>query len=344
MTFAMGFLLSPEISEDTSSRDGATFHMGYIQFEEDVGLSDVINFVGIKFMHFLIANDMYYYISEFEKFCLDDSFIYYLTGIPTEPMEVQSDNTYIITDGMSVNQRRSTTLDGVVPPEQNDKEEFSEAEERSETMNHSYASSSMSSMTAGNQGSNRFKSEPAVPIVVDDVDVVDLTKDSFEDNVVQSSAVNSIDDQSTELTFQDETETLDRNVGELKSRRGVQCHVYKFYTISVLFIQKFPFSETNRDGVFHEKFEVTRDLLDKNCRKVEECPFCKKKPKRKVIAHPCSCKDCRAWNVFHWVCFQANFAVQLNTGGDTPVMERYLVKCYLCARPLFQNHKYLSIC
>ena len=55
ITFVMGMLHCPECSEEMTSRDSATCHMGYIQFEKEVGLNDVVTLVGIKMMHFSIS-------------------------------------------------------------------------------------------------------------------------------------------------------------------------------------------------------------------------------------------------------------------------------------------------
>ena len=186
LTFAMGFLHCPECSEEMTSRDSATLHMGYIQFEEEVGLTDVINLVGIKMMHFSISKDMYEHISGFEKFCLDGSIMFYMIGKPLEPMEVQCGNVEVASDDMSVNQRRSSEAsDGAVPSTRNPDEEFVEEEERSDAIDSDYADDSVSSMSTEFDGCNRRKSNAVAPSAIDEVEVVDLTKDSFEENVVR---------------------------------------------------------------------------------------------------------------------------------------------------------------
>ena len=88
LNFAMGFLFIP----DSSVVDTTPMHVGYIQFAEEVSLTEVTNLIGIKKMQFMVTNDLFHYVSEFKSYCIKEHPIFFCVGVPYELKPVVCDD------------------------------------------------------------------------------------------------------------------------------------------------------------------------------------------------------------------------------------------------------------
>jgi len=88
LNFAMGFLFIP----DSSVVDASPMHTGYIQFAEDVSLTEVTNLIGIKKMQFMVTNDMSHSVTEFKSYCIHEHPIFFCAGVPYELKPVVCDD------------------------------------------------------------------------------------------------------------------------------------------------------------------------------------------------------------------------------------------------------------
>jgi hypothetical protein len=187
-----------------------------------------------------------------------------------------------------------------------------------------------------------------------EVEVVDLTnEDTFEvdlanDESLQADLANDdahlgdlpvADEESIVLSFRDMRVILDRNLSDMRSKRP--NHAYRFFIVSVELIERTPFSRTNLEGVYHERFQDTRNLLHESFGVIDSCSSCLDHLSGQVVAHHCFCGK---WNINHWVCFKTNFATHLRTHEDSYIPSRYHILCDSCRSPIFRNHSYLSTC
>jgi hypothetical protein len=67
-------------------------HMGYIQFEDEISLAEVVNLIGIKKMQFRMARDMFQHVTDFETFCCR-------IGVPHEFKSVRCDDVCDLSEG-----------------------------------------------------------------------------------------------------------------------------------------------------------------------------------------------------------------------------------------------------
>ena len=190
--------------------------------------------------------------------------------------------------------------------------------------------------------------------VVDFVELVDLTNDdSFEVDLVNEDSLQAdlanddahlgdlpvADEESIALSFRDMRVILERNVFDMRSKRP--NHAYRFFIVSMELIERTPFSRTNLEGVYHERFQDTRNLLHESFGVIDRCSSCLDHLSGQVVAHHCYCGK---WNINHWVCFKTNFATHLRTHEDSYIPSRYHILCDSCRSPIFRNHSYLSTC
>ena len=175
-------------------------------------------------------------------------------------------------------------------------------------------------------------------IVVDEADLPnELHEAVLPNNQSQRDDLRIVDDLSDDLSFRDMKIFLDRNVNELSWFRP--NHAFHFFKVSILLIERTPFSGTNLAGVYHERFQDTGSLLDPSYRLIDSCSSCMVPLRGQVVAHRCTCGK---WNINHWICFKANFALHLLTYEDRLRPQDYLVPCDSCRDPLFDNHSYLK--
>jgi len=187
-----------------------------------------------------------------------------------------------------------------------------------------------------------------------EVEVVDLTnEDTFEVDLVNDESLQPdlanddahlgdlpvADEESIALSFRDMRVILDRNVFDMRSKRP--NHAYRFFIVSVELIERTPFSRTNLDGVYHERFQDTRNLLHESFGVIDRCSSCFDHLSGQLVEHSCCCGK---WNINHCVCFKTNFATHLCTHEDSYLPSRYHILCDSCRSPIFRNHCYLSTC
>jgi len=74
-------------------------HMGYIQFEDEISLAEVVNLIGIKKMQFRMARDMFQHVTDFETFCMQRESMYYRITVPHEFKSVHCDDVCDLSEG-----------------------------------------------------------------------------------------------------------------------------------------------------------------------------------------------------------------------------------------------------
>lgn len=345
LIFAMGFLYVP----DSSCDDSRPIHVGYIQFADEISLTEVISVVGIKKMQFLVANDMFDRVSEFETYCRQREFMFFNSGVPRVKKVLSHDDQ--VCRGHSSSISGGCSVSSSCNHSNLDTDEEHEGSDPPEDMESLSVVSSVSSDSRLPIHSVTFQGRHNGTAVVD---VVDLTND---DSIESASLVSGmhevalpsqlgepsdlavVDEESVELSLRDIRTILDRNIEELNSMRP--NHLYRLFHISVRLIERTPFSGMNPLGVFHERFQDTQVLLHPSYRVIDRCSSCLDDLRGQVVAHRCLCNR---WNIVHWPCFKANFASHLLTYHARLRTRDHLVQCDSCRSPLFDNHIYLSMC
>ena len=365
LMFAMGFL---ETNLDSSS------HMGYIQFEDSIGWDEVVNVIGIKKMLFTTATDMSEHVNYFVRHCRERKVLCYILSEPHESNpgrreylsvlpQCDADEGCLISDVYEdcvgcASSTASDTISGssaINSDRVNDEGE--ELTDTTENVDESTEDKSLLGVSSVSPESRVYNPTERLQVRRDgivEVEVVDLTnEDTFEVDLVNDESLQAdlanddahlvdlpvADEESIALSFRDMRVILDRNVFDMRSKRP--NHAYRFFIVSVELIERTPFSRTNLDGVYHERFQDTRNLLHESFGVIDRCSSCLDHLSGQVVAHRCFCGK---WNINHWVCFKTNFATHLCTHEDSYLPSRYHILCDSCRSPIFRNHSYLSTC
>jgi len=443
LTLVMGFLFIPE----SSSGDTPSMNTGYIQFAEEVSLTEAGNLIGIKKMQFLVASDMSQRVTEFDFFCMHRQSMYFCIGVPHELSSVLCDDGCILSeddaDGASemadviqACSTHSSSISSGASPEPSytyseldidNEDECSDGTEYvyeniADIMDSVSVVSSISTVSGlhgivvvdvvdltnddsvqgdlPNEGSHEAvlpselhqadlsidgshqvelpneldeaqlpsnESQRGDPPIVDEVELPNelheaelpnneapqgdqiVVDDAYLSNELHEAVLPNneshrddsriVDDLSVDLSFRDISNILDRNVDELSWFRP--NHAFCFFKVSIMLIERTPFSGTNLEGVYQERFQDTRSLRDPSYSIIDRCSSCLDPLRGQVVAHRCTCGR---WNINHWICFKANFVSHLLTYQDRLRPRDYLVPCDSCRSPLFDNHSYLKIC
>ena len=359
LMFAMGCL---ETNVDPSS------HMGYIQFEDSIGWDEVMNVIGIKKMLFSIATDMSQHVNAFLRYCLERKVLCYKLSEPHESNpgrreylsvlpQCDADEGCLISDVYEdcvgcASSTASDTISGssaINSDRVNDEGE--ELTDTTENVDESTEDESLSGVSSISSESCVYNPTERLQVRRDgivEVEVVDLTnEDTFEVDLVNDESLQAdlanddahlgdlpvADEESIALSFRDMRVILDRNVSDMRSKRP--NHAYRFFIVSVELIERTPFSRTNLEGVYHERFQDTRNLLHESFGVIDRCSSCLDHLSGQVVAHHCFCGK---WNINHWVCFKTNFATHLRTHEDSYIPSRYHILCDSCRSPIFRNH------